>query len=372
MSSFNSKKSLTRRERLERCYAYQEIDRPAVYSRAGFPGNDPTYDKLKAYLQAHTELKAGWGGWRETSYPTEHYREAWTEDFERHISILHTPKGDLRSTTLASLKGQPGMAETYLLKDREDAEKYLSLPIPEISGDASSFFVAKDRIGDIGIVDVSLGLNAGGAVATLFGTDAFAIISVLDRDIIHELCQREMTIIVNRLRFLLDNKVGPFFSMAGQEYIVPPLHGPDDFHDFNYKYDKPVIDLIHDANGYIHIHCHASVKKVFQYFVDMGVNVLHPFEAPPMGDITAIEAKKMARGRLCLEGNIQIDRMYDATPEDIRQETELLIKDTFDDKKGLIVSPTASPFIRDGGEKCFPQYKAMIDTVINFEIRKGI
>lgn len=92
---------------------------------------------------------------------------------------------------------------------------------------------------------------------------------------------------------------------------------------------------------------------------------MHPFEAPPMGDITAIEAKNIARGRMCLEGNIQIDRMYNATPEDVRQETELLIKDTFDDKKGLIVSPTASPYIRGRGEECFPQYKAMIDTVIN-------
>lgn len=210
MSYVNINKPLTRRERLERCYAYQEINRPAVYSRAGFPGNDPTYDKLKAYLHEHTELKAGWGGWRETSYPTDYRKEAWTEDFERHIAILHTPKGDLRSTTLASLKGQPGMAETYLLKDREDAEKYLSLPMPEISGDTSSFFTTRDKIADIGIVDVLLGFNPGGAVATLFGTDAFAITSKFDRDIIHELCQREMTIIINRLKFLLDNKVGPF------------------------------------------------------------------------------------------------------------------------------------------------------------------
>lgn len=362
--SENMNKQLTRRERLERCYSYQEVDRPAVYSRTGFPRNDPTYDKLKAYLQAHTELKFPWSGWRETSYPTEHYKEAYTEDFERHITILHTPAGDLRSTTLAGLKGQPGMTETYLLKDREDAEKYLSLPMPEVSGDVSSFFILKDKVGDTGIVDVSLGFNPGGAVASLFGTDAFAIMSVLERDIIHELCQRQMNIIINRLKFLLDNKIGPFFSMAGQEYIVPPLHSPEDFLDFNYKYDKPIIDLIHDSNGYIHIHCHASVKKVFKYFVDMGVNVLHPFEAPPMGDITAVEAKNLARGRMCLEGNIQIDRMYDATPEEIRQETEQLIKDVFDDQKGLIVSPTASPFIYGKGEKCFPQYKAMIDTVI--------
>jgi hypothetical protein len=96
----------------------------------------------------------------------------------------------------------------------------------------------------------------------------------------------------------------------------------------------------------------------------MGVNVLHPFEAPPMGDIEASEAKKLARGKMCLEGNIQINRMYEATPEEIIEETEQLIKTVFDDNKGLIVCPSASPYIRGEGETCFPQYKAMIDTVL--------
>ncbi len=85
-----------------------------------------------------------------------------------------------------------------------------------------------------------------------------------------------------------------------------------------------------------------------------------------MGDITASEAKEFARDKMCLEGNIQIDRMYEATPEEVKEEIELLIQTVFDDHKGLIVSPTASPYIRGRGEECFPQYKAMIDTVINW------
>ena len=356
---------MNRRERLERCYSNRAIDRPAVYSRTGFPGNDATYDKLKAYLRAHSELKASWSGVRQTSYSTESYSESHSEDFERQVTILHTPKGDLQSSRLISLKGQPGLAETYFLKNRENAEKYLSLPLPEVlEVDASSFTAAKAQIGDAGIVNVSLGSSPGGSVATLCGTDNFAIMSMTDRDVIYELCQRQMTISINRLKFLLDNKIGPFFSMAGEEYIVPPIHSPTDFQDFIVKYDKPILDLVHDAGGYVHIHCHASIKKVFHGFLEMRVDVLHPFEAPPMGDITASEAKKLARGKMCLEGNIQINRMYEATPDDIRQETELLIQTVFDDSKGLIVSPTASPYIRGKGEECFPQYKAMIDTVI--------
>jgi hypothetical protein len=99
----------------------------------------------------------------------------------------------------------------------------------------------------------------------------------------------------------------------------------------------------------------------------MGADVLHPFEPPPMGDITAAEAKSLARGRICLEGNIQINRMYEAPPDEIRAATDSLIREIWDDHRGLIVSPTASPYIRGQGEVCYPQYEAMINTVLNWE-----
>ena len=136
------------------------------------------------------------------------------------------------------------------------------------------------------------------------------------------------------------------------------------FNDFNTRYDKPIIDLVHDAGGRMHIHSHGSIKAVFQGFLDMGADVLHPFEPPPMGDITPAEAKAMARDKMCFEGNIQIHRMYEATPDEIREETAQLIADVFDDRKGLIVCPSASPYIRGKGELCLPRYEAMVETVL--------
>lgn len=359
---------MTRRERLRRCYFNQETDRPAVYSRDSFPHGDPTYDRLKTYLDAHTELKAGWSGAQfEPPDPIETSVEPCSEDFQRRIEILRTPAGDLRRTFLESLKGQPGLHETFFVNSVEDAERFLSLPLPQLSGDVSSFFAADAAIDDKGIVDVSLGFNPAGFVAELCGSESFAVMSVTDRDVIHRLCERQMRLILQRLRFLLDHGVGPYFSILGEEYIVPPLHGPEDFDDFNVKYDKPIIDMVHDSGGRVHVHSHGSIKSVFQGFVEMGADVLHPFEPPPQGDILAREAKALARGRMCLEGNIQIDRMYEATPQQITRETEQLIADAFDDHKGLIVCPTASPYIRGEGEACFGQYKAMIGAVLAFK-----
>ena len=138
--------------------------------------------------------------------------------------------------------------------------------------------------------------------------------TITDRDIIHALCERRMNVILNTLKWLLAQGVGPFFEMAGQELIVPPLHGPIDFDDFNARYDRPIVEMIHNAGGRVHVHCHSDIKLVLASFVSVGIDVLHPFEAPPMGDITPREAKEIARGRLCLEGNIQIHHMYEHTP----------------------------------------------------------
>lgn len=360
--------AMTSRERLRRCYCHEELDRPSVYSRTSFPKDDPSYDRLKAYLQQHAELKRPWSGRAfESAHAADKVMEPYSDDFDRQITILHTPAGDLRSTYLVSRKGQPGLHETFFIKSREDAEKYLSLPLSKVEGDVASFFTTDHEVGDRGIVDVGLGLNPAGWVAELCGSETFAMMTVTDRDVIHLLCEQQMKVILSALRFLLSRKVGPYFSMCGEEFVVPPLHGPKDFNDFNVKYDKPIINLIHDAGGRMHIHSHGSIKKVFQGFLDMGADVLHPFEAPPMGDITPAEAKSMARGRICLEGNIQIADMYEKSVANIREQTSALIATCFGDHQGLIVSPTASPYIRGQGETCFEQYKAMVDAVLEWK-----
>jgi len=357
---------MNRRERLERCYFHQELDRPGVFCRTGFPGDDPTYDRLKAYLAEHTELKRSWHGLTLAPTPTVESRlEPYSEDFQRQVLTMHTPAGDLEATRLASLKGQPGLAESYYIKCREDAEKYLSLPVPEVGGDVSGFAAAMADMGDEGIIETGIGMNPAGTAATLCGSETFAIMSITDRDVLHALCQRRTEIAIQWVKYALAHGVGPFFAMAGEEYVAPPLHGARDFEDFNVRYDKQIIDVVHDAGGRVHIHCHGSIKKVMPGFVASGVDVLHPFEPPPMGDITPAEAKELARGQVCLEGNIQIGYLYEHTPEEIREETEALIDAAFDDRRGLIVCPTASPYIRGKGEESFPRFKAMIDAGLN-------
>jgi len=357
-------RELTRRERLTRCYRHQEQDRPCVYIRTAFPPDDPSYDRLKAYMRAHTERKAFWDTAAcESHHRIDRRREPHSDDWELEVLTLHTPAGPLQSTRLVSLKGQPGLDRSHFIKGPEDVETYLSLPLPDVGGDVSAHARCEAAIGDAGIAEAGLGHNPGGVAVELLGSELFALMSVTHRDLLHALCEWRMNVLLNRLRYLLAHGVGPFFSISGEELIIPPVHSPRDFRDFNVRYDRPILDMIHEAGGRVHVHCHGSIRKVIGDMVDVGIDVLHPFEPPPQGDITAAEAKAAARGRMSLEGNIQIDRMYGCGPDEIREETLALIRDAFDDRRGLTVCPTASPYMRDKGEACFPAFQAMIDTV---------
>lgn len=331
---------ITSKERLHRLYFHEKMDRPATIIRWWGFRDDPTYHELFRLMTREAD-----------------WVEPWTTGSLVRTSEKFHPKQ------------KPDMdIRNYLLQDVDDAESYLNLPVPEIGGDLSSYFKLKEQVGDRGIVLVHLGNNPGGATVELFGSELFALMSVTDRDILHQLMQRQQTLILQLIDYLFENGVGPYFFICGQEMIAPPLHGRNDFFDFNVRYDRSIAKRIHDAGGKLNIHCHGRLKTVIDGFLEIGADVLHCFEAPPMGDITPAEIKQICRGRISLEGNIQIADFYEKSPEDIRRQTIDLIRDCFNDRRGLAIAPTASPFMKGRGADCYPQYEAMIKTVKEFSL----
>ena len=361
--------SLTSRERLRRCCRHLELDRPGLFLRGVTESSPPhpSYEPLRRLGATYGDQKSHWDyGRLIESHAISRHAEPHSADFERHVKIEHTPAGDLRSSYLAGLKGQPGMPEKHLLKTVGDAERYLSLPRPKIGGDVESFFEADRRAGDRGIVETHLGLNPAGFVAELFGSDRFALFSIEHREVLHALMKQRTEHLAALVQFLAGRGVGPYFAILGQEYVTPPLHGPQDFAEFCVRYDRAIADAVHEAGGFLHVHCHGPLQAVLAAFIDLGADVLHPIEPPPMGDVTAKEAKTVLRGRVCIEGNIQIGDMYTHTADAVRAQVERLIEDAFDDAKGLIVCPTASPYVPEMTPQCYDNYAALVDVVVNW------
>jgi len=206
-------------------------------------------------------------------------------------------------------------------------------------------------------------MNPGGTVAELFGSERFAILSVEDRGLILELLEYETQRHLRVVDYLLARGVGPYFAIAGQEYVAPPLHGPRDFWEFNVQFDKRILGRIRDAGGLVHVHCHGSLAGLLEGFIEMGVNVLHPVEAPPMGNVTAAEAKAVLSGRVCIEGNIQVGDLFECSSDEIERQVVELIRDA-GGGGGLIVAPTASPYQPVCPERTLANYERMIRTAL--------
>lgn len=357
---------LTSKERLRRCYFHEELDRPAVYIRCYIRNeNDRSYDRLLQLINEKTDLKID-SGIPLNMYDFKELEEKHSEDFKRKKTIIKTPLGELFSSELIGLRGQPGYIEKHLLDSREDIDKYLSLKFNKAEGDLAEYFTSKEKMGDRGIVTAAISSNPAALTVDLFGSERFAMMTITDRELLKELTKKHFDFLMELAKYYIKKGVGPFFWMSGEEYITPILHGPEDFNDFNVEYDKPIIDLLHNAGGRVHIHCHGRIKKVLTGFLKMGVDVLHPFEAPPMGDVTPSEAKIIAGDKICFEGNVQIADMYEKDPENIKKQVEGLIRDMFKDKKNLIVCPTASPYMIGEGERCYENYRSLVETVLNY------
>ncbi len=64
-----------------------------------------------------------------------------------------------------------------------------------------------------------------------------------------------------------------------EEMVAPPLHGRQDFIDFNVRYDRAIADRIHAAGGRLNVHCHGSVKSIIDCFPELGADCLVQYQA---------------------------------------------------------------------------------------------
>ena len=358
---------MTPRERLDAAYRCQPTDRVPIFVRGVGEGRpaDPSYEPLRKLVLEHCDLKWSWASAQVVPQPELRRDVApYDADLDLVTTVMPTPLGELTHEHLAGRHGQPGMTRKHWLTTRDDARKYLSVPLPEPTGDVGGFFELRDRVGERGIVEThACEMNPGGAAAELFGSERFAELSIEDRGLILELLEYETERHVKVVDHLLARGVGPYFSISGQEYVAPPLHGPRDFWDFNVAFDRRILGRIRDAGGLVHCHCHGSIGAVLEGFVEMGANVLHPVEAPPMGNVTAAEAKAVLGGRVCIEGNVQVGDLFTLEPEAIERQVVQLIADA-GEGGGLIVAPTASPYQPVCPDRTRVNYERMIRTAL--------
>ncbi|MFH1568068.1 MAG: uroporphyrinogen decarboxylase family protein [Gemmatimonadota bacterium] len=318
-------KRLTRRQRLTRIFHGQVPDRPAVKVWGAGTRQDacihPAFEPVRDRAVDRTDLMRHAGspfsiycGRRAGELLESRTEPTPSPEWQRQITVYHTPGGDLRQVFLASTRKRPGYMVEHLLKEPADIGRLLSVPYEPYPFSAEEYRRVDTEVGDAGIPVFSLD-HAMYALQRLVGSESFALWSLEAEEQLLAAMETFAGRLYDHARAALEAGIRGVFGWVGPELCIPPLMSPAAFDRYVGDLDRPLIDLIHGAGGRIWVHCHGRMGPVLRRFVDMGVDVLNPIEPPPMGDITLEAAFAVVGDAMALEGNIETHDFMVAGPD---------------------------------------------------------
>jgi len=318
--------TLTSRERCERILRGQPVDRVPIR----LWGVDPLETGTRPCWQFLPDLVNEFGldvffGWSPMPPPCameirRDERETADPAWYELVTTLRAPAGDLTRIDLVHRGGKPGYTRKHLIDSVEDAHRWLSIPEDPLPG-LDPFAARVAQVGDRGLVMTGVG-QAMYTVNDATGSELWGYWLYDERALLHAMIAKVHRGIIARVKHYLAAGIGPLFGWVGPELCIPPLASPADFDDLSTRYDKPVIDLIHDAGGLVWIHCHGDMHPVLERFADMGVDCLNPIEPPPMGKLTLADAKRRVGDRMTLEGGIEVGDFELGSPETVAAHVE--------------------------------------------------
>lgn len=263
----------------------------------------------------------------------------------RQTTVLHTPKGDL----FWAYEEDEGIETKWdMVKpigSPQDIEKMLSVPYRFVRPDPAAYEAFRRHRKAAGPTCIG-GAGINSMVAMLVGVMPYELAlewMLTEPGIIRTLADLWLERTRERVEFLLDQGVGPFWHFNGVERACPPMMGPKQWEEWVVPYDGAIMALIkrRDPTSLIHVHCHGKVGRLLPLFLEMGVDSTDPTEPPPQGDITFREARRLVGDRMTLFGNIEFLDMETGTPDGIEAKVRLAIEES--GKARMVLYPSAGP-----------------------------
>jgi len=269
----------------------------------------------------------------------------------RQMTLLHTPKGDLRYVK----EWEDGIETVWdvekPIKCVEDARRMLSVPYRFDRPDEKAWEPFRQYRAKMGR-DFLTGGGVNSMVAMLCGTMPFELLLewvVTEREVLKALADAWLERVSEKAGYMLEHGVGPFWHFNGVERASPPMMGPKQWAEWVVPYDGKIMRMIRQRipDAIIHVHCHGRVGTLLDSWIDMGVSSTDPVEPPPQGNIEMGEAKRRVAGRLTLWGNIEFADMEHCTPDQIEDKVRHALEDG--GKQHTILFPSATPHERHSG-----------------------
>ena len=288
-------------------------------------------------------------------------------DIEHHVTVVEAPHGLLRSVVAMHKIEREPMPLEHFVKTPDDLENLLAIPYAPVRPEVAPMLERDRQLGDRGLVLIGIGSDPVGMVHSLLGTERLALWSIEHRELLHralgEFLRRLLDMIHHFNASGIHDHMPVVFFHTGAEIVAPPIHSPADFREFCLKYDGELHAAIHEAGGYIRVHCHGSLSAVLEDLADAGVDILQPVEPPPEGNVVLADAKRRIGDRLVIEGNVQFSRLSGDEPASFRRLVEQTVAEG---KPGgrFILCPTASPYAAELNPRMLANYLTLIDVAL--------
>ena len=113
------------------------------------------------------------------------------------------------------------------------------------------------------------------------------------------------------------------------------------------------------AGARVRVHCHGRVRAILPKLAALGADATDPVEAPPAGDITLGEAKRLVGDRMTIFGNLQLRDLETLSRDEV---VELTRRTLEEGKPGgrFALQPTAEPITVPLGAKLEENWRAYV------------
>ncbi len=159
---------------------------------------------------------------------------------------------------------------------------------------------------------------------TLRGMENLLMDFLVNPSFVHELFTAIADYNITQLREAMKYDIDAvyFGDDWGQQHGL--IMGYDAWKTFIYPQLKRMYNAVHDYGKYVFIHSCGDVDELFDDLIDIGLNCFNPFQ-PEVMDVFGLLNKY--RKRLTFHGGLSMQKTLPfGTPEDVRNESEKLIK----------------------------------------------
>ena len=253
----------------------------------------------------------------------------------------------------------------HLLKDTDDLNAFLEIPLPESKGtaDPASVIDAEAALGGSGIVMLDTP-DPLCLAASLFDMAEYTIIAMTEPALFHRLLERFASDLLPRTEAVAEALPGRLWRIFGPEYASPPYLPPPLFREYVCRYVSPMIEAIQRHGGYARVHSHGKLHAILDDIAAMGPDGLDPIEPPPQGDVTLAYVRERYGRDMVLFGNLEMSDIENLPTAKFADKVHrALAQGTEGTGRGFVLMPSASPYGRQLSPLTMRNYEKIIEIV---------